>query len=177
MHFCFHSSVEFSCIRSLHQACQSMNCPAASTASSRWRSSTLSALAINAAKFAVSPPPLHQHLKCPTSRIPGSVAPSGFLRSHASSNGVAGSASGCWDSPQLLQSTISVPAAGSPKMLLELFLPLQAAALALRPALHFTAHASATRDVHETLLLSCGSKLINCTLRDTITQKHVSQNL
>ena len=38
-------------------------------------------------------------LKCPTSRIPGSGAPSRFLRSHASSNGVAGSASGCWDSP------------------------------------------------------------------------------
>ena len=31
-----------------------MNCPAASTASSWWRFSTLSALAINAAKFAVS---------------------------------------------------------------------------------------------------------------------------
>ena len=93
MRFCFHSSVEFSCIRSLHQAIDELSC--------RFYGVILVALLDTLG-------PGHQrckicglglHLKCPTSRIPGSGALSGFLRSHASSNGVAGSASGCWDSP------------------------------------------------------------------------------
>ena len=64
MRFSFHSSVDLSCTRSLHQACQSMNCPAASTESSRWRSSTLSALQSTLQNSRFSPPPLPSSSSC-----------------------------------------------------------------------------------------------------------------
>ena len=48
--------------------------------------------------------------------------------------------------PQLLQPTISVPTAGFPKMLLELFSPLQAAALTLRLVLQSPLHCACAGD-------------------------------
>ena len=123
--------------RSLHQASRPMKHPTASTASSWLRSPTFSALASGAARFAFSSIPELRSLssrfrllhlsrsateeccsgsdlprKCPTRRTAGSGVLPGFLRTHASSNGVASSASGCRELPlssMLVALAASVP--------------------------------------------------------------------
>ena len=180
-------------MRSLHQACQSMKHTAASTAVSRLRSSPHSAVLqglhspqfqssylfplgfdslnffLSATEDAGADPGLPR--KCPTSRTPGSGVLAGFLRIHASSKGVAGSASGCWDL-SLSSMFVVLVASG-----LDSIGGFHAAWLLRKLLGHTRSHerllwllivigtaTDATRDVHEAPLLSRGSGLVDLAL-------------